>query len=289
MDAPRCHLAEERPEKDKPLKNRDVSQAPPYSFAAGMGVAPLWGGQTMTDYRERIYAAYVRSTPSLAGQSGVEDFIPRRPFLTQLIRRHFPPARDARILELGCGGGALLYFAHALGYTNMTGVDRSPEQVALTRARGIQGVTEGDLMPVLRGLAPQSYDAIVAFDVIEHFTKPEVLDFVDLVHRALKPGGRFIVHTCNAEGPMPGASQYGDFTHEVSFTRSSISQIFLASGWSGVTCHEDRPVPHGVKSTVRFVLWHMIRAVLRFYLAVETGDTGRNAIFSQNFLAVAVK
>ena len=57
MDAPRCHLAEERPVKDKPLKNRDVSQAPPYSFAAGMGVAPLWGGQTMTDYRERIYAA----------------------------------------------------------------------------------------------------------------------------------------------------------------------------------------------------------------------------------------
>ena len=31
------------------------------------------------------------------------------------------------------------------------------------------------------------------------------------------------------------------------------------------------------------------RAGLRLWLTVETGDTGRNAIFSQNLLAVAVK
>jgi 2-polyprenyl-3-methyl-5-hydroxy-6-metoxy-1,4-benzoquinol methylase len=243
----------------------------------------------MNDYRTRIYGAYVRSTRGVAEGVSLADFAPRRPFLAQIVRRHFPAARDARILELGCGPGALLHVAQSLGYTRMRGVDRSPEQVAVAHRLGIQGISEGDVLEVLGGIEPQSHDAIVAFDVIEHFTKPEILNFVDLVHRALKPGGRFIVHTCNGEGPFPGASLYRDFTHEMAFTRDSIRQLFLASGWTAVTCHEDRPVPHGVKSAARLVLWHVFRALLRLYLAAEKGDTGRDAIFSQDFLAVAVK
>jgi len=48
-------------------------------------------------------------------------------------------------------------------------------------------------------------------------------------------------------------------------------------------------VPHGLKSAVRWALWRCIRGLLRLYLAAETGDTGRDAIFSENLLAVAFK
>ncbi len=85
------------------------------------------------------------------------------------------------------------------------------------------------------------------------------------------------------------AIRYGDLTHELAFTRDSMSQLLLASGYSSVRCFEDEPVPHGVKSAVRWLLWKGIRAGLRLYAAAETGETGRDAVFTRNLLAVAVK
>ena len=244
---------------------------------------------SQADYRERVYSAYVRSTRDLAGRTTLADFAPRLPYLRQLVRRHFPTDRDAPILELGCGSGALIHVARQMGYSRIEGVDRAPEQVAIARALGIKGVREGDLMAALKVAPDGHYAAVIAFDVIEHFTKPEIVVFVDEVRRVLTPGGRFIVHTCNAEGPFSGVSFHRDFTHETAFTRHSIQQILLASGFSAIRCFEDRPVPHGVKSAVRLALWHVFRAILRLYRAAETGDVDRDAIFSTDFLAVAVK
>jgi len=56
-----------------------------------------------------------------------------------------------------------------------------------------------------------------------------------------------------------------------------------------VICREDTPVPHGIKSAVRWILWKMIRSGLRFYIAAETGAAEGECIFSQNFLVIAVK
>jgi len=93
------------------------------------------------------------------------------------------------VLDLGCGHGALIYFARRAGYTNTRGVDGSPEQVAAARRLGIEGVEEGDLLATLASQADGSLDVVVAFDVIEHFTRDELLGFVDQVQRVLRPGG----------------------------------------------------------------------------------------------------
>jgi hypothetical protein len=65
--------------------------------------------------------------------------------------------------------------------------------------------------------------------------------------------------------------------------------VLLASGFHEVKSYEDQPIPHGIKSWGRWVLWKTIRGVSRLVLAAETGDTGRDAVFSQCLLAVAVK
>jgi hypothetical protein len=83
--------------------------------------------------------------------------------------------------------------------------------------------------------------------------------------------------------------RYWDLTHELAFTRTSIIQLLLSSGFSNVQCFEDAPIPHGLTSAGRWLLWKAIRSGLRLYLAAETGDTASSAIFSQNFLTVADK
>src|SRR5262245_31751421 len=133
----------------------------------------------MSKYRERIYGRYVEAaTVSLAPDS-VAGLAPRRAYLARLIAEHFPADRDAAILELGCGHGALLHFAREAGYQRIEGVDGSPSQVAAAKRLGIAGVREGDLRDVLSTIPPASLDAIVAFDVIEHFDKDELIDVTD--------------------------------------------------------------------------------------------------------------
>jgi SAM-dependent methyltransferase len=168
-------------------------------------------------------------------------------------------------------------------------VDRSPEQVAEAKRLGINGVVEGDILEYLGSTSDASQDVVLAFDVIEHFTREELLPLVDEVHRVLKPGGRWIIHTPNGESPLSNRIRYGDLTHEQAFTRTSLGQLLLSSGFRSLECYEDTPVVHGVASALRFIVWKAIRGMLRVYLAAETGNSGASAIFTQNLLAVAVR
>lgn len=243
----------------------------------------------MDDYRERIYRYYVHARQESLAPQAVEGLNPRAAYLEKLIREHFPPDKNAAVLDLGSGHGALIYFARRYGYLNISGIDRSPQQVAEANRLGIEGVREGDLMEALKGLPEASQDVVIAFDVIEHFTKGELLPFMDEVYRVLRKGGRWLIHTPNGESPFASHIRYGDFTHEQCFTRESMTQLLKSSGFSEVVCLEDAPIPHGLKSAVRWLVWKMIRGMLRLYLAAETGAAKRDCIFTQNFLTVAFK
>jgi hypothetical protein len=169
------------------------------------------------------------------------------------------------------------------------GVARSPEQVDAARRLGIEGVALGDLTRSLAALPDASQDVVVAFDVLEHFRKEELVGFADDVRRKLRTGGKWIVHVPNGESPFFGRVRHGDLTHELAFTRDSISQLALTAGFRRVDCFEDAPVVHGAASAARRALWWGLRTALRFWTAVETGDLGAKSIFSQNLLAVAEK
>ena len=239
-------------------------------------------------YRERIYGQYVNAGTASLAPADLAGLGPRKAYLQKLIGEHFPADRAAAILELGCGHGALLHFAQAAGYKHVAGVDRSPAQIAAAHALGIPGVREAGVLEALQASASESQAAVVAFDVIEHFHKDELIEIVDEVRRVLKVGGRWIIHVPNGASPFAGVSRYGDLTHELAFTPESITQLLLASGFRSVACFEDAPIAHGMKSALRLVFWKLLRQALLFWLMVETG--ARNpTVLSQNMLVVAVK
>ena len=240
------------------------------------------------DHRGRIYEHYVSGGQAGAPET-IEGLRSRELHLKQLIARHFPEDREAAVLDIGCGYGALLHFARQVGYRNVSGVDGCAEQISAATRLGIEGVQHGDLVEALEALPAASQDVIAALDVLEHFAKAELVAFVDAVQRVLRPGGCWILRVPNGESPFFGRIRYGDLTHELAFTRESLSQLLLASGFRSVECFEDEPVAHGLKSWVRWGLWKLIRGGLRLYLAAETGDASRGAVFTQNLLAVAVK
>lgn len=239
-------------------------------------------------YRERLYQHY------LENHRGVDIDLARKglqgaaPYLRRLISRHLPEDRNAKIVDLGCGYGALLYWLRQAGYRNLEGVDRSPEQVQGAHALGLDFVQQADIMAYLESRQHESCDVVIAFDVLEHLSKYEALSFADQVFRVLQRGGLFLLHTPNGEGIF-SATAYGDFTHELILTPGSAGQLLRSAGFCNVSSYEDVPVVHGIVSAMRFVIWKIFKSLMRIAYAAETGNASGDLILTQNFLIVATK
>ena len=88
------------------------------------------------------------------------------------------------ILEVGCADGWVGKYAKENGYKNFTGLDILPN----ADADVIGDVNDWKKL----GLKESSYDAIIAFEVVEHG------DFAKTFNSLLKPGGKLFVTT-----PLP--------------------------------------------------------------------------------------
>jgi SAM-dependent methyltransferase len=237
----------------------------------------------MQDWKEAVYQSYVSSGHIREfGGSAAEYFKPRQAYLEAMIRDHFPSDRDSRVLDIGCGHGALLYFLHRASYRHARGVDGSREQVELAKRLGVPCVEWGQALSSLQGCAPASADVICLFDVLEHLDRQEAFELLTEVRRVLSADGVCIGHVPNAEGIFGARVRYADLTHEQAFTASSIRQMFGSLRFSAVECFEDKPIIHGAKGLVRRVLWDLGTIPFRLLNTAETGSSG--IILSQSLL-----
>lgn len=96
------------------------------------------------------------------------------------------PVAGERILDLGCGEGALTAKLAALGCT-VVGVDASPDQIATARAEGLDAhVMDGQALTF-----EHEFDAVFSNAAL-HWMKRDPDAVIAGVARALKPGGRFV-------------------------------------------------------------------------------------------------
>jgi 2-polyprenyl-3-methyl-5-hydroxy-6-metoxy-1,4-benzoquinol methylase len=102
----------------------------------------------------------------------------------------------ARILEVGCGDGALLGVLFIeLGVT-VCGVDTSKEGLALARKMFADKRLVGEFRQTKgynTGFPDCNFDLVVCSEVIEHVKNPE--EMLAEIRRILTPGGRLIITT----------------------------------------------------------------------------------------------
>jgi trans-aconitate methyltransferase len=107
------------------------------------------------------------------------------PALGAGILEKLAPLAGERILDLGCGDGALTERLIARG-AGVVGVDASPEMVAAARARGI----DAQLMDATRLTFDHEFDAVFSNAVLHWVHDQDAV--LAGVSRALVPGGRFV-------------------------------------------------------------------------------------------------
>ncbi len=96
---------------------------------------------------------------------------------TQYFLERIP--KDHRILEVGCGEGWVGDYLKSHGWSNYTGIDLKPPADVV-----------GDILRWRQlGLQPQSFDTVIAFEVVEH------VDCFPACYELLRPGGRLMITT----------------------------------------------------------------------------------------------
>jgi O-antigen biosynthesis protein len=152
------------------------------------------------------------------------------------------PRPLGRVLDVGCGAGAVGTSLRAAGATELVGVELFAEM-----ARHAEGIFDevhvGRVEDVLdRGALHGPFDTVVAYDVLEHLVDPEVV--LRGLHALVAPGGRIHVSVPNARHwtllrdlAVRGTFAYTewghrDATHLRWFTRRDLEALLGDTGWT---------------------------------------------------------
>ncbi|HZR24756.1 MAG TPA: class I SAM-dependent methyltransferase [Vicinamibacterales bacterium] len=125
-----------------------------------------------------------------------------RPFLWIMNRSHsavtdwglrqLAIAADARVLDVGCGGGRTIAKLASEPRRKVSGVDYSPESVAVSQQTNAAAIADGRV-DVQQASVSKLPFADATFDVVTavetHYYWPDVVADLREVRRVLKPGG----------------------------------------------------------------------------------------------------
>lgn len=240
----------------------------------------------MFGYRKILYTAYHQTQ---AGRSqvktGIQLLEEQKYYLNQEFALLLPPNKEAQILDIGCGYGAFVSLMYDLGYKAAKGIDLSEDQINTGRSMGIEGLEVAELKDYLVRENKQ-WDCITGLDIIEHFSKDELVDLLLLLKKSLKPGGRMLFRTPNADAAYSSLFASGDFTHECILNKSSALQLFNACGFKAEVMPSFMGSPSFVKEMIRKTFWNLHLLHIRLVL-FATGRTWHQAVFSPNIIILA--
>ncbi|OAL77851.1 hypothetical protein AY606_10395 [Acinetobacter sp. SFB] len=114
--------------------------------------------------------------------------------------------QNIRVLEIGFGNGSFLTYALERGWS-VYGIEVNDDLITIANKKGFQVCSTMDY------LEDNVFDLIVAFDVLEHITSNELIEFTVKIKSKLKNGGFFVARFPNGDSPIGMKNQNGDLTH----------------------------------------------------------------------------
>lgn len=240
----------------------------------------------MSDFRADLYNKYLSTFKEhITNLDDKSIYIANKAYSIQYLPILKPYSKNAHILELGCGRGIFLDFLRQNGYKNIFGIDISEEQIEIAKSKNldIEDINIEDYLDK----NVEKYDLIFAIDLIEHFSKEELIPLFDGIYKNLNNGGTFIFHTPNGLGPNANKIIYGDLTHLTIFTPNTATQLLKLVGFNEISYLETEPYARNINGTIRFILWKLIKFGINMIRFIETAATEK--ILTQNFIGVARK
>lgn len=178
-----------------------------------------------------------------------------------------------KLLEIGFGQGSHLHYCKSKGIDG-TGLERNEKGIEIARKAGLN-VFLGTLNDL--PASHRRFDVIAAFDVIEHVPIDQLLPMMQGVRQLLNPGGRVLLSFPNGASPFGRLHQHGDLTHVNAFTRESLEQLCVATGFTirhfgdFPEYFEMRTLGQMLKSPARRAVRALVRVAVKSYFDEPLG------------------
>lgn len=178
---------------------------------------------TISRYYQSASKYDVASKISLIDQTRIDAAV-------EICIAHAP--KDAMVVDLGCGYGALLSCLHKAGFTNLHGVDPAPNSAE--RARTLFGLSDihlGTMDEAYKVVALNQADLVCVMAVLEHL--PELHADMERLLSHLKPGCRILVEVPAMDlFEAEGAEPLGELSleHIQFFGKQSLQNLFAGLG-----------------------------------------------------------
>jgi 2-polyprenyl-3-methyl-5-hydroxy-6-metoxy-1,4-benzoquinol methylase len=198
-----------------------------------------------------------------------------------------PEDKNAKILDFGCGTGDFLYHLKKKGYQNFFGIDISASQIEYCKKNITDQAQTMDGIDFLKD-KKETFDLIVAHDVMEHIPKNEIIKFLTLIHQALKKGGQVVIRVPNMSNPFGLDARFNDFTHEIGFTSKSLYQVLWLAEFRHIQILPIREIPiRSLRNWVRKIFVKCLHNFMRFCFYIQDYSVPQN--LDKNLVALAKK
>jgi 2-polyprenyl-3-methyl-5-hydroxy-6-metoxy-1,4-benzoquinol methylase len=146
------------------------------------------------------------------------------------------------VLDMGCGRGEWLELLKVNGY-QAKGIDSNALVIDYCQQRQLLA-ERGDAIAYLQSLPAESVGGVSGFHIIEHLPFPVLVQFIDQIHRVLRPGGMVIFESPNPSNLIVGSWKfYFDPTH-LNPLPSATSQFLVEyAGFTQVKVLNLHPAP----------------------------------------------
>jgi SAM-dependent methyltransferase len=174
----------------------------------------------------------------------------------------FVPDNPGRVLDVGCGAGAVGHALKEQTSCEVWGIELDPVAAGLA-AEVLDRVLVGDVNSLLDDLPQGTFQTILLLDVLEHVPEPGIL--LQSLAPLLAPGGKLVASIPNvryffnvADLAVHGRWDYTDEgildrTHLRFFTRSSMETLFKDHGYLVETTAGINPT-----GSLKFKLFNLI-------------------------------
>jgi len=206
--------------------------------------------------------------------------------LEYLYGKHLPAEKDAKILDVGCGYGRIVYWLQQKGYNNVNGVDLSASQIKLGQDIGIQGLVLADAIEYIDSFNGE-FDMVMAVDLLEHLTMEQSMTLLNSLRSRLSKKGKILFQYPNPEGIHFNSIYFGDITHQTSYTYKALYQLAKHCGFGYVNVTPVRPLKINMKGFIRYYLWRLRESIASFWMKVERGAS--SGLFTSNVIAIIRK
>ncbi|MDQ2871334.1 MAG: class I SAM-dependent methyltransferase [Acidobacteriota bacterium] len=158
-------------------------------------------------------------------------------------RSYLPFLADAPgpVLDVGCGRGEFLGLLREAGLT-ASGVEVNPIAAGECRSLGLD-VEEGDGLALLAARPAGSLGAVVALQVVEHWTPEAIFAFLREARRALAPGGLLVAETINTDSLFAWKAFFLDPSHVRPVPPEALRFLAQAAGFADVRIELLSPLP----------------------------------------------